>query len=90
MQGIVYLIHFESKLHRAQHYLGWTVNLENRLHDHRTGNGSHLMAAVVKAGINFSVVRTWKGARKKERALKNRKKARLFCPTCITIQKGGE
>ena len=35
--GVVYILHFESKLHHAQHYMGYTTNLENRMSLHRQG-----------------------------------------------------
>ena len=80
---MIYLIHFDQPLSHAQHYIGFTDdNLEQRIATHKAGNGSKLLRAVNKAGIEWSVVRTWEGDRKQERKLKNRKKARLLCPVC--------
>jgi len=79
----VYLIHFERKLAHAQHYIGWTQNLPMRLHHHRTGNGSRLMAAVSKAGIRWVVAATyWEKDRYFERKYKNRHNAAKLCPIC--------
>lgn len=80
---MVYLIHFDRPLGHAQHYIGFTDNLQQRLHDHEaTCKGSKLLQAVRAAGIHFRVVRTWEGDRGLERRLKNQKKARLLCPVC--------
>ena len=71
---VVYLIHFERKLSHAQHYLGYTTDLENRLAAHHCGNGSRLLAEVIRQNINWQLVRTWNGDRTLERKLKRRKK----------------
>lgn len=81
--GTVYLIHFDSPLHHAKHYLGWTKNLDARLEEHRKGNGSKLLAALRRAGISWRLVRTWDNVdRHFERKLKKRKKATQFCSAC--------
>lgn len=87
---MVYLIHFEKPFKHAQHYIGFTDNLEQRMHDHELGTrGAKLLKAVRDAGINFSVVRTWpKGDRNFERKLKKQKKSRCLCPVCRAVQKG--
>lgn len=36
MNGTVYLLHFERPVRHAQHYLGFTENLERRLSEHGT------------------------------------------------------
>ena len=86
---VVYLIHFDVPLGdlcnprgRAQHYIGYTENLEQRLEQHRNGNGSAIMAAVSEAGIGWRVVRTWEGGRDLERRLKRRKNSPKLCPIC--------
>lgn len=83
--GVVYLIHFETPIHHARHYMGWTNDLDKRLEDHRIGNGSasKLMAEVARLGINWSVVRTWPmTTRLDERRLKARHEGPKFCPIC--------
>jgi hypothetical protein len=83
---LVYLLCFDKKFKHVRHYLGYTSNehtLKSRLIHHKKGQGSKLMAAVTKAGIDFKVVRTWKdGDRNFERKLKNRKEASALCPVC--------
>jgi predicted GIY-YIG superfamily endonuclease len=80
--GTIYLLHFSEKLHHAQHYLGWTENLDQRIDTHRAGNGSRLAAAIKDKGISFTVVRTWQGTKTDERRLKKRKNHPKLCPTC--------
>lgn len=81
---MVYLIHFETKLHHAQHYIGFVEgDLGQRIALHKMSRGAKLLAAVNEQGIEWHVVRIWRGAdRYFERKLKNYKKARCFCPIC--------
>ena len=81
---MVYLIHFQSKLHHAQHYIGFVeTDLLQRIELHLSNKGAKLLAAVNNQGIRWQVVRVWlEGDRRIERKLKNYKKARCFCPIC--------
>jgi predicted GIY-YIG superfamily endonuclease len=79
----VYLIHLEQPLHHAQHYIGFTNNINRRLLQHWRGKGSPLLRAARAAGIHFDIAFVWYGGtRLLERRLKNRKKARRLCPIC--------
>jgi predicted GIY-YIG superfamily endonuclease len=80
--GTIYLIHFEQPLKHAQHYIGWTRDLDKRVAEHKAGRGSALLAACVAQSISFEVVCTWEGDRYFERALKKRKHASRLCPCC--------
>jgi predicted GIY-YIG superfamily endonuclease len=81
--GIVYLLHFEKKYKHAQHYIGYTDNLEKRLKRHQAKQGSKFVAAMLNNGINFLLARTWEGVDYSfERKLKNRHKSSMFCPIC--------
>lgn len=80
--GTVYLIHFETPYEHAGHYLGSTEDLPRRLHEHRTNRGAKLLAAVNRAGISYSVVRTWKGGAFEEYRLKNLGGKARICPVC--------
>jgi len=87
--GTVYLIHFDQPIGdlsnphgQAQHYLGYTDDLEKRMAAHRSGNGSAIMAAVRKAGIGWQVARTWEGGRDLERKLKRQHNTPRYCPIC--------
>lgn len=81
---MVYLIHFESKLHHAQHYIGFCQSaFFQRMHQHATNQGAKLLAAVNRHGIRWYVARIWyNGDRSFERQLKNRKNAPCICPVC--------
>ncbi len=49
-QGKVYLIHFDIPYKHARHYLGWSHDLDQRLQQHQSGNGSRLIEVVSQAG----------------------------------------
>ena len=84
--GHIYLLHFDRKVHHAQHYLGWAIRgkLFARLAQHEAGNGasSPLVRALLDAGGHFVLARVWEGDRFLERRLKNRRNARHLCPVC--------
>lgn len=83
--GTVYLIHFATPLSHASHYIGYTThrNVDRRLADHRKGQGSRLLQVVREKGIRFFVSRVWFDVpRRFERRLKDRKNAKVLCPTC--------
>ena len=75
---MVYLIHFETKLSHAQHYIGYSSDdkYARRIEHHRKGSGSRIMRALKTRGINWSVVREWPDKDGNfERQLKKRKKS---------------
>lgn len=85
--GTIYLVHFERPFRHAKHYLGWTGgSLAERFARHRSlaplRRGSALLRAVFAAGIEFKVVRTWKGDRNRERRMKNDGHSARVCPVC--------
>lgn len=83
IEGIIYLIHLAQPICHAQHYLGWTgLTLSNRLSRHKTSNGSALLRAANKRGIDYWVVAAWRGTRHHERAMKRYKCAPKYCPVC--------
>ena len=93
MSGTVYLLHFSEPIGNldnphgyAQHYLGFTHDLDARLAAHRSGNGSRIMEVVTERGIGWQLVRTWPGDRALERRLKRRHNSPKLCPIC---QNGG-
>src|SRR5215475_7789085 len=83
---IIYLIHFAHAHFHARHYLGSTDDLAARIECHRSGNGARLMEVVTGAGIEWEVVRTWKGSRLIERAIKRRHNTPALCPVCSGTQ----
>lgn len=79
----VYLIHFDEKLHHAQHYVGYTENLEGRMFCHRNGNGARILNRCNKLGIKYKVVRIWKHAGPDlEQHIKRHKNTKHYCPVC--------
>lgn len=86
---MVYLIHFDRPYKHAQHYIGYTENLDQRIYEHEfTVNGARLLQVVREAGIGFQVVRVWPdGDRAFERRLKNMKNSRRYCPICQAKKK---
>lgn len=84
----VYLLHFMTKFHHAQHYLGYTNNLPRRLEEHRHDT-KHLMGAVNAAGIQWVLAREWPGGdRELERRLKRWGGSAQFCPFCQGFDPG--
>ena len=91
--AVVYLIHFDGKLHHAQHYVGMTENLVDRMRTHiigktRNGRGSRLVHTFVKLGHAPTVVRTWPTTSRRqalhvEWVIKHKtRNARSLCPEC--------
>jgi predicted GIY-YIG superfamily endonuclease len=82
VQG-VYLIHFKQPYKHALHYIGYADDLAARFAEHAKGKGSRLLEVLKMNGIDFEIVRVWKGkTRTFERQLKNRKNASKLCPIC--------
>lgn len=83
--GVIYLLHFDSPLSHARHYLGFCTayeRLDSRFEYHAKGNGSRLLAAVQERGITWRLARLWRGTRNDERAFKNLHAAKKYCPLC--------
>jgi predicted GIY-YIG superfamily endonuclease len=82
---MVYLIHFDKPFKYAKHYIGYCNDrgLKKRIDRHKSGDGAKLLRAVIQAGIDFNVVRTWdKADRAFERKLHKRKNTKRLCPVC--------
>jgi hypothetical protein len=82
---MVYLLHFSRSLAHAQHYMGFSDDVAERLRVHASpSESSHhrLMEVIREQGITFSLVRLWSGGRDFERSLKRRKEGRRLCPVC--------
>lgn len=57
----VYLLHFHAPIspsRTTQHYLGWTLDLDDRIWKHRRGRGSRLCQVALERGIKFTVAET--------------------------------
>jgi predicted GIY-YIG superfamily endonuclease len=83
----IYILHFDTKLHHAEHYVGSAANVPARLEDHAKGHGARLTQVLIEKGITWRLgavaqCHDPKHRRVCERHLKNMKKARLFCEIC--------
>jgi predicted GIY-YIG superfamily endonuclease len=79
----VYLIHFQTNLKHARHYVGYADKVNKRLAHHRDGTGARILAVCNALGIEYDIARTWEGeGRDFERKLKNCKNAARYCPVC--------
>ena len=88
--GTTYLLHFidpatgeAARYKHAGHYIGWTRDLAARLDAHARGTGARLVEVITRAGLGFSLARTWpQTTRDREDLLKHIGDARRFCPMC--------
>lgn len=82
----VYLLHFErpiSDRHTCQHYLGSAIDLNFRLHKHRSAPDARLLQVAKERGISFTLARVWANVpRGFEYKLKSRKQSPKLCPLC--------
>lgn len=78
----VYLLHFSHAYYHARHYLGSAKSVRRRKEQHDSGQGSPLVAALVKDGGHTILARTWRGGRKAEGRLKRQHNAPRLCPLC--------
>lgn len=85
LNGYIYLLHYREKLSgHAQHYMGWTNNIENRIFEHIEGREKKckLTYEFAKAGIPFIISKLWFGTRDFERKLKNQRNHPRHCTCC--------
>jgi predicted GIY-YIG superfamily endonuclease len=87
--GTIYLLHFDRAYKHARHYTGWTIDLTQRLDEHRQGCGARLIAVITAAGIGFQLARTRSGHRADERAIKRFGGATRYCPLCTSRPRRG-
>ena len=83
----LYIFCFHSPVCHAKHYTGITKDPERREKEHTSGQGSPLMAELVKCniGYEFRVISQHKGyseAKEAERKKKNNGGATKWCPVC--------
>jgi len=61
-RNVCYLIHFDEPVSGKQHYLGFAVDLSERIARHRASKGARLTARANARGISWRVVRVWRNA----------------------------
>ena len=74
-------MHFAVPYRHPRHRVGYSELLTARLAHHAADRGTRLMAGVSAAGIDYTVVRVWKGGDQTfERRLHQRNGAAPLCP----------
>jgi hypothetical protein len=86
--GTVYLFHFNAPMGnlanpraQAQHYLGFTDDLDTRIAKHLAGRGAKIVAAALAKGLIFELYH-WPACLATEKLVKKTKKTSLYCPAC--------
>lgn len=86
--GYVYLFHFHEPLGnpdnpraQASHYVGFAVDLAERLAVQTAGRGAAIVRAAVERKIAFDIF-SWPAPLAVEKLIKRRKETHVFCPTC--------
>jgi len=51
--GFVYVLHFESPLAHAKHYIGSTTDVKRRMIEHASGTGARLTEVIAEKDIGF-------------------------------------
>ena len=87
-RGTVYLFHFNAPMGnlanpraQAQHYLGFTDDLDTRIAKHLAGRGAKIVAAALSKGLIFELYH-WPACLATEKLVKRTKKTALYCPAC--------
>ncbi len=82
--GTVYLLHFSRPYCHARHYVGFSRRVDLRMREHRRGHGSPLVEAVLSAGIEIFIARTWDNVTVAfERRLHWACGKKYGCPICL-------
>ena len=82
MAGYVYLLHFDTPYQHVRHYLGYTVNVDQRLAMHAAGRGARLLEVLKAEGITLDGGMGAGRDRALERRLKDRHEGPRLCPIC--------
>lgn len=79
----VYILHFDTPLAHARHYVGWANDVERRLQHHRAGTGARFTQVLNERGIGFQLACIYPEADKTfERHLKRTHNTAKYCPLC--------
>lgn len=82
----VYLLHFDKKIGRQQHYMGSCEQsrLDTRMREHQTGNGANLTKRAVERGSGFVLSGLWVVEdRSQEKKMKRRGHFHSTCIQCL-------
>lgn len=81
--GSCYMLEIVPPYKHCRHTIGFAIDVERRLQEHRSGKGSQLTKAAVKAGCTLELVRVWENVDQwVEMALKARGDSKSLCPRC--------
>lgn len=72
----------------ARHYIGSSANFGRRDAQHGGPQGANILRVHKERGGSWHVVRTWKGGKSKERALKTAAGTQ-YCPECTPNPRSG-
>lgn len=90
-QGFVYVLHFDTKLEHAGHYIGSTENLLRRLTAHANGCGARIMREMMLRGNKWRLgalgVASHASIRRVEREVKDQRHAIRYCGVCNALPK---
>lgn len=81
---MIYLIHFDTAIEHARHYVGATGNLGKRLKQHAEGSGARILQVAKERQINWRVARVWIGGWDLEHIIKKMKNTPRYCPICTS------
>ena len=82
-EGFIYLLHWQDRTGRVQHYVGWTTRLETRLKQHFSPNGGcPTTRCYRRQGMGGRLVRLWQGTMREERYLQQSLRFPGDCPVC--------
>ena len=81
--GFIYLLHWQDRKGRVEHYIGWTTHLEGRLKQHFSDSGGcPTTRGYRRAGMGGRFVRLWEGTMQAERLLQQTLLFPKDCPLC--------
>jgi len=83
MQGYIYILHLDSKLSHARHYVGWAKNPLARIAHHKNGSGARFTQVCNEQGIGYTPSLIVAGDRTEERRIKNTHNVKRYCPHCM-------
>lgn len=85
---LIYLLHFETKLAHAGHYVGSTTSLRQRIAAHRSGTAARLTEVIHEKDIKITVAALYApkeptdNIRHLEIQVKRMKNGHRYCPLC--------
>ena len=81
--GFIYLLHWQDRKGRVEHYVGWTTDLEGRLKQHFSQcGGCPTTRRYRRQGMGGRLVRLWEGTMQAERLLQQTLTFPPDCPVC--------